>query len=52
MYHAGDPMVLVNFRLPKEQKERVQMLADRIGVSLSDWLREAVERALESEETK
>lgn len=52
MYHAGNPMVQVTFRLTKEDRERIKELAAQAGMGVSDWLREAVERALEREESK
>lgn len=52
MYNAGNPMVVVHFRLQKDEKERLRELAREQGMALSDWLRDAVKRALESEGSK
>lgn len=52
MYHAGDPMVMVNFRLPQFDLDRVLEAASLRGITVSEWLREAVERSLKVEEPK
>lgn len=50
MYHRGDPMVVVNFRLMTTDRERVQALAARSRSTLSDWLRCLVQEALQRED--
>ena len=52
MYKKGEPMVLVNFRLPEDVLEDAMGYARVRGMSLSEWLREAVENALRAEDSK
>lgn len=49
MYHKGNPMVAVNFRLMAADRERALELAARSGSTLSDWLRCVVQEALRLE---
>lgn len=48
MYKKGEPMVLVNFRLPQDALEDAVGYARERGISLSEWLREAVDMALQA----
>lgn len=52
MYKTGEPMVLVNFRLPQDALEDAMGYARERGMSLSEWLREAVDMALKAEGSK
>ena len=42
---ADDPSVNVQFRLPSKQYDLTQKQATQARLSLSDWLRQVVERA-------
>lgn len=48
---AGGPMVAVNFRLPRMEKEMAEAYAEAGGLTLSEWIRIAVEDEFEREKT-
>lgn len=52
MYKKGEPMVLVNFRLPEDVLEDAVGYARERGMSLSEWLREAIDEALKVEDAR
>jgi len=43
---AGDPSVQVQFRLPSKQYDRTAQQAAEARLSMADWLRRVVTRAL------
>lgn len=52
MYRKDDPMVVVNFRLPEDVLEYAVMRAMQRGITLSEWMREAIENALKTKDSK